>query len=96
MIRVGIFNARARRRMSVWVVALRRLSQSVTRVRVRVSLGMLIPEWIAHDEEGDIVFVRIPQDFVAVRFDHIPIGKDQTFAVECLLFRTIFNVEEIR
>jgi len=33
------------------------------------------PEGIANNEEGHVVFVCIVEDCVALRFDHIAIGK---------------------
>ena len=34
----------------------------------------IIPERVADDEEGDVLGLRIAQNLVAVRLDHLPVG----------------------
>jgi hypothetical protein len=80
--RVGMLSARARRMMSVWVVALR------VRLIVLVVLGVTevcSPEGIAHDEQRYVLLMCVVEDFVTLCFDHVTIGEDEGFTVEYFL-----------
>lgn len=41
---------------------------------------------VADDEEGDVPSVRISQDLVTLRLDHVSISEDERFAVQLFLF----------
>ena len=41
---------------------------------------------VADDEESDILIVRISQDLVALRLDHVAVRKDERLAVKLFLY----------
>ena len=68
--------------MSMWVVAL--------------SLACLegldgeegdVPEWVSDDKKCDVLRICVVQDGVAIGLHHVPIGKNDGFAVERFLER---------
>lgn len=53
-------------------------------ILVHISISLMethAPKWVADNEKGDILVVRISQDFIALCFDHVTIRKDQVFSV---------------
>jgi hypothetical protein len=55
---VGTPNARARNARSVWVVALK---SSITNFETE-----RLPEWISHNEESDVLSLRIVENVVCL------------------------------
>ena len=58
---------------------------------VRVGSGA---KRIAHDEERNVLDVRISQDLVTLSLDHVAVGKNKGFAIELLLQGGENEVEE--
>lgn len=46
-----------------------------------------LPEWVAYNQERDILLVRTRKDLIALSLYHVTVGEDQLLAVECFLFR---------
>lgn len=44
-----------------------------------------VPEGITHYKQGNVLLVRIPQNFVTFGFDHVTISKDELLSVEFFL-----------
>lgn len=41
---------------------------------------------VADNEESDVLSVRVSQDLVTLRLDHVSISEDESFAVQLFLF----------
>lgn len=70
-VRTGMESSRARMTRSVCVVALR---MKISLVTVRWQFRNRLPKGISNDKEGNIFFLGIAQDLVAVRFNHLAVG----------------------
>jgi hypothetical protein len=82
MTRVGMPSARARKMMSVCVVALVWGTDQNAWVS---DCREYSPKRIAHNKEGDVLLVRVAQDLVGLGFDHVAIRDRQLFSIESFL-----------
>ena len=80
MARMGMFNRRARRARSVWVVALDVHQHMLVRVWMAG-----IPEWVSDNEERNVQLVCAFENLVAALLDHVPVGNDDGPAIELFL-----------
>ena len=71
--------------MSVCVVALEQYPSQQGKARLKKAEGKGSPIWVANDEERDVFFVGVAEDFVGFGLDHVAVCEDQLFPVECFL-----------
>ena len=94
--RVGMPSARARRTMSVCVVALWQRCGFQILVSETNEAKLHEPIRIADDEKGNIFLIRIAQDLVALRLNHVAIGDDQLLSVELFLALSVSREPHVR
>ena len=56
----------------------------------------VLPEGVSNHKQCNILLIRVAQDFITLRFDHIPVSLDQRFFIERFLACDGFNLDWYR